>query len=137
MIPFLMIDVVQDLFYRLITVSLVWGYATGYHLVIYRRGGKKFKYLADGVNVCTFIGLLTSQLFWGGIAIGAPLGIGEGVGIAAAEVDEFDVIVNAGQQDIVGFEVKMQHLIAVQIAYGIQQLTQEFVCMILVPKIRN
>ena len=37
--------------------------------------------------------------------------------IAIAQIDEFDMIANTGEQDIVGFEVEMQHLVLVQIAH--------------------
>ena len=105
------------------------------HLIIYTMIRQEFEDLADGVDVGADIGFLTSQLLWGGIAIGATLGVGESVRVAAAKVDESDIVVNASQQDIVGLEVKVEHLMAVQIAYDIQQLAQELVGIFLILKI--
>ena len=53
--------------------------------------------------------------------------VSESIGIAAAEVYEFDIVVYAGKQDVVGLEVKMEHLVAVQITDDIQQLVDELV----------
>ena len=93
--------------HRLIAVSLVRSCAASYYLIIYRRDRQEFEDLTDGIDIRTDIRLLTSQLLWGGIAIGATLGIGKRVCVAATEINEFDVVVNTGQQDIVGLEVKM------------------------------
>ena len=54
---------------------------------------------------------------------------------ADTEVDELDIVVNSGKQDIIRLQVEMEHLMAVQIAERIQQLTDELVCMFPIPKI--
>ena len=69
-------------------------------------------------------------MLWGGKLAGIALGIWERVCVATPEVDEFDIIVNSGKQDIIGFQVEMEHLMAVQIAESIQQLTDELIRML-------
>ena len=54
-------------------------------------------------------------------------GIRKKVCITTTEVNEFDIIVDAGEQDIVGLQIKMEHLMAVKIANDIQQLTDKLI----------
>ena len=74
-------------------------------------------------------------MLWGGKLAGIALGIRERVCVTTPEVNEFDIVVNSGKQDIIRLQVKMKHLMAVQIAECIQQLTDELVCMFPIPKI--
>ena len=46
-----MIYLVQNFFYRLITVSFVRGCAAGYHLIIYIVIRQELKDAADGIDV--------------------------------------------------------------------------------------
>jgi hypothetical protein len=57
-------------------------------------------------------------------------GIREGIAIAATEVYKFDIIVDAGEKDVVGLQVKVEHLMAMQIVQDGQQLTKEFVSVL-------
>ena len=74
-------------------------------------------------------------MFWSSKAVGVARCIGKGIGIAAAEVYEFNVIADACKQDVVGLEVEMEHLVAVQITDDIQQLVDEFVRILSVVEI--
>ena len=55
------------------------------------------------------------------------LGVGKGVCITSAEVNEPDITVDACQQDVVRLQVKVEHLVAVQVAYDVEQLPHKLV----------
>ncbi len=62
-------------------------------------------------------------------------GIREGIGIAAAKVDEFDITIDAGKENIVWLQIKMENLMAVEITDSFQQLANELVGILLFSEI--
>ena len=134
MSPFWKQSILQ-VFNSLIAVFRTFGCAAGYHLIIYMVMRQLFEYLSDCKDVCPLIDGSARQLFWCGKAIGTPLGVGKRVCITTAEVYQLDIAIDAGQHDVIGFQVEMEHLVAVQTAYGIQQLTKELLGIILTLKV--
>ena len=47
------------------------------------------------------------------------------VTIAKSQIDEFDVVRDAGEHDIVGLQIKMKHLMMMQITQAFQQLREK------------
>jgi hypothetical protein len=96
---------------------------------------KTFEDSANGIDVCADVHYSIRQLLRGGEGIGMTCGIREGIGIAAAEVDKFDITIDAGKEDIVWLQVEMEHLMTVEITDSIQQLTDELVGILLFSEI--
>ena len=94
-----------------------------------------FEDSANGIDVCADVHLPSCQLFRGCKGIGMACSIRVGIGIAAAKVGKLDIIIDAGKQDIVWLQVEMEHLMAVEIADSLQQLTDEFVGILLFSEI--
>ena len=59
------------------------------------------------------------------------LSISESVCIAKTKVNEFYIIVDMGEQDIIWLQIKVKHLMTMQVSKNAQQLTNELVCMFL------
>lgn len=102
--------------------------------------GQLFEDFAKGIEISAYIeirNLPLSILLERGDLLGRSIGIrstcsiGEGIGIAKAQIDELDIIVNASKQDIIGLQIEMEHLIMMKITEDIQQLTNELLRILL------
>ena len=66
----------------------------------------------DGIDVGAGIDVVRAvKLLGGRKAVGTPHSVGPCIGITVTQVDELDVVANAGDEDVVGFEVEMDNLV--------------------------
>ena len=69
-----------------------------------------FSYGID-VGACGGLFLCWLQLFRSRILVGAPHGVGIGVGITETQVDEFHIVSDTCDEDVRRLEVEMYHLV--------------------------
>ncbi len=99
-----------------------------YHLIIKTRAREHLQDSANGIDVGAGVHLCRSVcLLRGGVFVCASRCIGKAVGIAIAQVNELDIVANARKEDVVGLQVKVYNLMAVQIANDAEQLLQKTV----------
>ena len=71
------------------------------------------------IYVRPFINVVSCQLLRCGKVVGTPLRVNKRIGIAKTKVNKFHVISNTGEHNVVGLQIKMKHLVGMQIANGI------------------
>ena len=100
-------DCAVNLLYRLIAINRVGSCTASYHLIIYSVVGQRFEDSTNGIDVCSNVNSLACQLFWGCEGIGMACSILKGIRITTAQIDEFDVVIDTGEQNVVRLKVKM------------------------------
>lgn len=99
-------------------------------LIIIAGTGHGLQDTAQGIDVCPRIDQRRAVFLFGcGVLVGTSHRIGIGVGIAEAQVDEFDIMPHACDHDIGRLEIEVHYLVVVQIADDAEQLTEEAVSM--------
>ena len=63
------------------------------------------------------------------------LGINKRVCITETKINKFYIIVDMGKQDVIWLQIKMKHLMTMQILQGGQQLTDKLLRMLLLIEI--
>ena len=83
---------------------------------------------ADSKNIGARRGFLVRmKLFGGGVFFGIARGIRIVVGVGETQVNEFDTMINARDEDVRRFKVEVHHLVGMETAHHIEQLEEQAV----------